>query len=332
MNFDYNGYTEEQLIKLCNNENKFNGFAKWKYGITEQYSQGKIYREYANYPLWRPLYIYSEHGIEFDIVYKHEIDNDAEAMFVFSDEKLINYQKECQKPVYKVMQPLVWYRNEHNLDQLPNAKGTLAFPAHSTPDCDAVFDVNEYINQLKQLPEDMHPICVCLFMTDVLKGLYKPFIDAGIPVYTAGNVWDVDFVDKYFGLLRNFKFSTSNCIGTYAFYSVEMGIPFSLYGQNCYYYNNTDPNFPKGLQTEKRPQEEYAKSLFKGINKNITDKQLTFVLSKLGKNGNHLSREDMNKILIKAYNKRTNIVDKFIEYIKYYKKKKKHKKRHKCIK
>lgn len=318
--FDYKGYDEKTLINLCSSEGKFTGFAKWKYGVTEQYSQGKIYREYANFPSWKPLYIYSEHGVEFDVVGNHEIENDAEAMFVFSDGKLENYKKVSNKPVYRVIQPLVWYRREHKINQVKNAKGTIAFPSHSTPDTEARFDVETYIKQLKNLPDEMQPVCVCLFMTDVLNGMHKIFMDSNIPVYTAGNVWDVNFVDKYYDILKHFKYSTSNYIGTYAFYSVEMGIPFSLYGANCTFYNNTDPNIPVGIQ-KMSEREIFDSSVFEGINFKITKQQKDLVYSCLGLNDdNYLSRKAMHHILIKAYNKRTNFFKRIGNIYKFYSK------------
>lgn len=317
--FDYKGYDEKTLINLCNNDNKITGFAKWKYGVTEQYSQGKIYREYANFPIWKSLYIYSEHGIEFDVVDKHEIENDADAMFVYSDAKLKNYKKVSNKPVYKVIQPLVWYRREHKINQIKDAKGTIAFPSHATPDVEARFDVEAYIKQLKSLPDEMQPVCVCLFMTDVLKGMYRIFMDNGIPVYTAGNVWDIGFVDRYYEILKHFKYATSNNIGTYTFYSVEMGIPFSLYGNSAKYYNNTDPNFAKGFLTI-TDKEVRAINLFRGINYKITKEQRNFVNSCLGlDNNNYLSRKAMHDILTEAYNKHKSIKEKIKELFNYFK-------------
>ena len=113
--FDYKGMGEKELVRCCQYYKR--NFVKAKYGVSENYSQGRIYREYARFPKWKSLYVYSEHGIEFDEVYPHEINNDAEAMFVFSDEKLAAYKKNSNKPCYKVIHPFVWFRKKNNIIQ-----------------------------------------------------------------------------------------------------------------------------------------------------------------------------------------------------------------------
>lgn len=302
--FDYKGYSEKKLQQLCCDKYIRREFAKNQYGVSGQYSMGKIYREYGNFPWWKKLYIYSEHGVEFDITYPHEVDNDAECMFVFSDAKLNDYKKHSDKPVYKVQHPFVWYRRHHNITQDKNAVGTIAFPAHATPDITCEFNIYEYIKQLKSLPKKMQPVCVCLFMTDIHNGLHKYFIESGIPVYTAGHVFDERFVDRYYEILRHFKYSISNDIGTYAFYSVEMGIPFSIVGAMPTFINVSDPNVSKGIQMQTIEQAEIAKKLFNGMNTSISAKQKDFVINKLGGYNEYLSNKQMHELLVSVYKQR----------------------------
>ncbi len=57
------------------------------------------------------------------------------------------------------------------------------------------------------------------------------FISKGYKVVTAGNPHDNTYTQKFYAILKNYKYTMSNLIGSYTFYSVEMGIPFSLYGR-----------------------------------------------------------------------------------------------------
>ena len=304
--FDYQGYSDKKLQRLCNVKYIKQEMAKSPYGVSGQYSQNKIYRQYGNFPWWKKQYIYSEHGVEFDITYPHEVNNDAECMFVFSDAKLQDYKCHSDKPVYKVQHPFVWYRKKHNINQDKFARGTIAFPAHATPDITCEFNIHEYIKQLKALPDEMQPVCVCLFMTDIHNGLHKYFIENNIPVYTAGHVSDERFVDRYYEILRHFKYSVSNDIGTYAFYSVEMGIPFSLMGTQPVFINISDPNIEKGVKNQVIEQAEVAKQIFAGINQHISTEQKDFVVSKLGGKTGYLSGKQMHDLLASAYKKRGN--------------------------
>lgn len=316
--FDYHGFSSKKLNKLCNKKYIRKEISKNQYGVSQQYSQGRLYHEYAKFPRYKRLYCYSEHGIEFDVTYPHEIENDAEMMFVFSDGKLESYRKSSQKPVYKVVHPFAWYRKENNIKQDDNAKGTIAFPSHSTPDIKCNYDIVQYIDQLKSLPESMQPVCVCLYMTDILNGQHKIYQENGIPVYTAGNVMDSRFVDRYYDILKHFKYCTSNCIGSYTFYSVEMGIPFSLYGVKSKLQNISDPNFQSDILNSKPEQYVYCEKLFESLNTSITPTQREFVESKLGLDGDTLSRNEMKNLFEVAYKKRGSELRDHLNEIKYY--------------
>lgn len=299
--FDYKGYSEEKLFKLCNKRIK-RGIAKWIYWPSEVYSFGKHFRNYGFYPSILPLYIYSDHGVAVDTkVYPHELENDAQAMLVYNEEKLVNYKKKSNKPCYKSIAPFAWYRKNKKIKVLKNAKGTLAFPSHSTPDIECEFDIKKYVEELMALPEEMQPVCVCLHMHDINKGQGKLFLEHGIPVYTAGSAFDVRFAQRYYDILKHFKYSTSNLIGSYTYYCVEMGIPFSLYGVGSKYTNNSDENIEKGdYNFEESDDYISANKIFEGINKTISPAQKEHVEFFLG-GKDYISRLKMTKILYGAF-------------------------------
>lgn len=236
---------EVDLIRICQQKGIDKGVAPKQYGITEMYSQGCLIREYAGFPCWLPLCVCADHGAGDPHVLKSEKDNDAYAMLAFSKAKKHFYDEECSKPCYHIPHPFVWYRRKHNIKRRNDANGTIAFPAHSSADVDCRFDIDKYIQFLKGLPEEMQPVSACIFSVDVLNGMHKPFIEAGIPVYTAGNISDIRFVERYYDILSRFKYSTSNEPGSYLFYSIEMGIPFSLCGGTVSHYchGNIDWDF-----------------------------------------------------------------------------------------
>lgn len=304
--FNYKGYTEVECEKLCDSSNVLPRETSVKYWTSEWYSYGKWYRDYACISEKIPLFVYSEHGVAFDVVHKHELENDAEAMFVFSDAKLERYKKLSSKPCYKVMNPFVWYRRQ-NVKQVVNPSGTLVFPSHSTCNDQCIFDIDEYVYQLKMLPEDMHPVCVCLHMSDVSKGLHLDFMKRGLPVYTAGDASDLRFAERFYDLLRHFRYTMSNMIGSYTYYSIEMGIPFSLYGSKACFINISDPNFLSGPMEYETAGYKLAASLFNGINMSVTEQQREHVLACLGCSDS-LSRLEMHRVLMRAYIRRKSFI------------------------
>lgn len=308
--FDYKGYSEENLKKLCDDKYTHKGFADWHYWPAEVYSFGKHIRNYGFYPQMLPLHIYTDHGVGHysDEISKHELEHDAYCQFYHSAKSVDEYKKVSEKPCYVLLSPFVMCRRKNQIIQSKTAKGTLAFPAHTTPEIDDFSDIELYIKQLKEMPEEFQPVCVCLHMHDINKQQHKIFEKHGIPVYTAGNAFDQRFAERFYEILKNFKYTTSNIIGSYTYYSVEMGIPFSIYGNKPIFMNNSDPNLEKGeYKLDENNEYQRVFKLFEGLNKEITRQQRELVEENLGIK-DCISRFKMVQILYAAYFKQGNII------------------------
>lgn len=303
----YGGMSESELMAVCGQKHIDKGCFPKQYGISEMYSQGKIFREYSGFPSWLPLNVCADHGAGDTDIFKSELENDAYAMFSFGAEKCAAYRAASVKPCYRVMHPFVWYRRYHGISQDINARGTIAFPAHSVGDVRCDYQVEQYINDLKSLPEQMQPVCVCLFTIDVLHGKHKPFMERGLPVYTAGNISDIRFVDRFYEILRHFKYATSNDSGSCLFYSVEMGLPFSLYGGGVSFVNEGNDDVSRG-KLEEFEYERRGRLYFSGINLETTPLQRDYVLNYFFGGEDPLSPAEMRRILFAAWKKRNKIL------------------------
>ena len=315
------GFDENKLLELCDEKYVHNGFALWNYWTAENYSFGRHIRRYAFFLPFLPLNIYTDHGAASlsDKPYAHELEAKAYCQFYHSPELVNNWKKYSNKPCYTLYSPFVSYRRKNKIEQNINAKGTLAFPAHSTTTIEDVSDIEEYIKQLKELPEEFQPISVCLHMHDVNKKQYEIFTKHKIPVYTAGHVCDYRFAERFYNIARNFKYTTSNMIGSYSFYCVEMGIPFSLYGNSPILMNTGDPNVEIGEWNQFKSSSQHIKmqKLFEGLQKTVTDEQKNTVEKDLGLIDG-CSRFEMAKILYLAYFKQGNLLaDLIYPFVKY---------------
>ena len=78
----------------------------------------------------------------------------------------------------------------------------------------------------------------------------------------------------------------SNLLGSYVFYSIEMGIPFSLFGDEPNFYNRGDQNIEIGNYVSYKEQPTYKKAidLFTGFHATVSPAQKEFVEDELGKN------------------------------------------------
>lgn len=241
---------ENQLIELCSDVNAQKGYAPWFYWPAELYSHGKIIRKMGLYPSFLPLCVYGDHSsgvVGTDVPAKHELETDAPAYLTFSKEKARIWSEMTSKRAHVIMSPAVWYRRKMKIRQSKNHRGTVAFCVHSVPGTDTIVDYVKYARSLLELPENFQPVTVCLHMHDVNLGLAKVFLDEGLDVVTAGNTLDYRFIDRFYGILRNYSFATSNFIGTYTVLATEMGIPFFMHGDSVAFNNHQDKNIPIGL-------------------------------------------------------------------------------------
>lgn len=241
---------EEELVDLCKPLDGYSGKAPWLYWTVELYSHGKYIREYGFFPKRLPLCVYGDHSggiVGTEIPAKHELETDAPAYLTFNKQKAELYPKMTGKKAYVIISPTVYYRRRNRIQQAKNHRGTIAFPAHGTPGIEIVGEFEQYAQQLKDLPAKYQPVTVCLHMHDINKGLHRTFMDQGLTVVTAGNTSDYRFCERLYSILREFSFSTSNMIGSYVMLSIEMDIPFFIYGDAVSFYNKNDINIPKGL-------------------------------------------------------------------------------------
>ena len=312
--FDYKGYSEEMLFKLSKEQTI-------PYILREAYSFGWLIKEYGFFSSLFPINIYHLHGAgkkcDTDAPFQHEIDAKkyCECMFVNNSSDVKTFQKigfDCKV----MLHPFVYYRKSRKIEKLKDAKGTIVFPSHVTPDVDDFSDIQEYVNQIKALPEIYKPINICLSWVDISQGRHKIWIENGFPVYTIGHAYHEDFVKRFYELVRNYKFMTSNSVGSQLYYAVEMGIPFFIYGNPPKYFNKTDPGHQKGeinLYTKKYID---IYNLFNKITTEINKEQKQAAVEGLGVNEG-ISRVQMMVILYKGFFKNNCIYYVFKNIIKY---------------
>lgn len=274
---------------------------KQPYWSAEVYSFGKYIRAYGRYPLSLPLYIGTDHGVaNTDIIYETEIQSNAPVQFYHGPGIVAQWRKRFTKPCYVLYSPFVFYRKQNKIEQSADAKGTLVYAAHTTPDIDDTSDMEKYIANLKALPQQYHPISICLHYHDVNKGLHKVFLKNGLRVFCAGSPFSYSFAKNFYEILRHHKYSSSNMVMSCLFYSVEMGIPHFIYGNPPAFVNKGDINLEMGdYDVMGIPKLKRVAQMFQGPFDTITKEQMEFVRHELGITQG-ISRNKMSYILYKS--------------------------------
>ena len=235
MNFDYTGFSEKHIEEICRNNIISLPFPN-RYIGGEFYSLGILIRKFAYFPSFLPLSVSYDHGLTTNFQILEEQKEACKIRFVFA-----KWREEIYKPFYKhvktILFPYIFYRQQKNIKQVENPKGTLVFVAHDYPQtkegCEEAKKeediIKDYIKKIKALPKIYQPVCVCVHINDIVHSeIYKYYLKAGIPVYTAGSESDIRFVKRFYNILKNFKYTMAPAIGSSTLYSLDLGIPFAI--------------------------------------------------------------------------------------------------------
>lgn len=193
------------------------------------YGQASVLKRYCGLAESGPLKAVLEHGINLDDqMWDHDQDSEMPVNFSPSRWRADVVQKLSNKKSVPIGFGYLYAQSL--LDQAGPAsqsrRGTLAFPCHSTHSIRAIFDHDRYAETLLSLPAFMQPVSVCLYWKNYLMGEQVHYERRGINVYSAGHMFDPDFLLRLHDLCRVHRFATSNEVGSHLFLTVSSGCRF----------------------------------------------------------------------------------------------------------
>jgi len=267
-----------------------------------KYSLNRIIRLMSGFPDVRPLPCRYEHGhTPFDDRPINDMKSKKRLMLVYNKRRLDTWQRYSNKTAFVIGSPFVQYRRLKNIYKAQDANGTVVFPLHSTPKDEGVFDRQEYSKKLKELPDEFHPIKICVHNHDFLHGFDKIYREQGYEVVTAGKREEPDFVDKFYEILRHCKYATSNAFGSYLFYAVEMGVPFFIYGPRASIRYTGKKKISSERILEEGEFGDYIEKLFSTYPQvEITEQQRVAVEREVGVN-DAIGRDELCRLLMDNY-------------------------------
>lgn len=280
-----------------------------QYSETTIYGNNLILKNYAHFPRFLPLPCHFEHGwTAHTEALSSDLGVDKPLMLVYSQRRKMAWNKAKKTPAYIMGSPFIHYKNILKISKSSTAKGAVVFPSHSTQDTKSCFDVRGYCEKLQGLPLEFHPLTICLFWPDFKDKNAQIYREFGFKVTSAGRFKrGLGFVKNFYRIISRHKYATSNEIGSYTFYAVDLNIPFFLFGERPLCKNigsNQDMR-----AAEKLDEMYYGRQAIKmfstGPTTEISSLQAKFVEEEIGEK-NCLTREDMNKLLWKFYKKDKN--------------------------
>lgn len=275
-----------------------------EFGEMRDYSFNLIIKKYCRFPVYLPIPFYMEHGwtpsgeaIPSDLRTKKKL------MLVFNTKREEAWKAKSNIPVVIMGSPFIHYRRHNGLVKELEAKGTIAFPGHSCETTDIKYSIGKYCNSLLSLNEAFHPITICLHDEDIRKGAAESFSKFGFEIECAGSRYDIRFVQNFYNILNRHQYATSNEVGSYTFYAVEMGIPFFILGEIPISRKiGSNPDIPSEFSILTGINGKIAYDLFNtGPVKHISETQKNYVYQEMGIDS-CISQTELKKIFWSLFN------------------------------
>lgn len=283
------------------------------------YGNQKWIRRYAFYPRFLPLCIATDHAPGIPAEVSKTYFTNAPFTLIHS-EKYCNYLREIsQNKFIPFKSPFVFYAQRKKVKRKIESSGSIFFYAHGNNEVLPTKRVDDIINDLSNLPTKYLPITICLHYQDLINKVHFEFINQGFKVICMGNPNDWDFIENYYDNLSRYKYAFSSNFSSYSLYCTNIGIPFSLIGEESLFNNLSDNTISKGLYKGYLDDSEYSrtfKSLFNNLpSEFVTKEQMIFVNEYLGVESG-LSRLQLSLYLYRAF---ITSIMKYKLWVKYFK-------------
>jgi tetratricopeptide (TPR) repeat protein len=232
-----------------------------KLGVNIYYGHAAIIRNYCGYSEELPLPLVIQHGGSAYYDLWEMTDEYLFDYWVWDDEvKEMNIKNRHLPPqtIHVLGAPFLYLADDFKTSLSDvERQGTIAFPNHSSPCTPAIQDFQEYASQLEALPDEFHPISVCLHPYDICLGLHIPFQKKGFTViscvpevityyqdivnnknlfwYLYKQSYTPSYLTNFINYCADKKYATGNFWTTPACYSIYLGLQFFLYGNKTKY-------------------------------------------------------------------------------------------------
>jgi len=192
------------------------------------YGVADIYKTYAEVPLNKPLNGIVPHGVGFDPkwVWSGAAKANVPYIYCYPDHCQKQYKRDTNKKVILSASPFVYVMEMLKNQPKPERRGTLFLPLHSTRFVIIQQDYEELANLLLTFDEKYQPVHVCIYWRDRLLGAAKPFQSKGIPVVSAGHMFDRLFMYRLYHLFSQYQYTSSNLQSNSLLYGVKAGCTF----------------------------------------------------------------------------------------------------------
>jgi hypothetical protein len=216
-----------------------------RFGTNSLYGHGETLRRWCGYPHDRPLPVAVQHGfVSVEYYPEWYISGGMPEYWTWSERGAAIL---CAKGVKAraVGAPFA-YRLRMEPKSVPDRRGTIFFPVHSSATYGVEFDLDAYAQMTCRLPAGMGPFTMCVSAFDLERGLGKALRARGFDVVTCGPVYKPDFLDNFVHIAGRHRYASSNALSSAVLYAAAMGLQAFVAGPKPKIINQTDSCVPLG--------------------------------------------------------------------------------------
>jgi hypothetical protein len=196
------------------------------------YGHDQIYKKYAQAPLTRQLKFSFPHGVEVALFAPFGQRERVPILCYFTPGRpelfrtygLVGEYHPIATPFHYLAKML------DAADDEPLREGTIFFLNHSgdmdETNAETGRGTATLATRISQLPDQFHPVRVCVYWWDYRLGRAEPFRKAGLEIVTAGHMLDPNFLVRFYRLCRMHRYAMSNEVGSHAFYAIRAGCEY----------------------------------------------------------------------------------------------------------
>ncbi len=185
---------------------------------------------------------YIEHGLFIGSYVKNDsFEWFTSSIITFSDYRKKIIRTKTKKNIITIG-PYIHYANdllnekEYFVYKKKLGKTILAFPSHSIKGINASYDVECFLEQIEKKRRGYDSVVMCLYWRDALnEELVNKYLARGFKIFTAGNIYDENFLSRLKSMIRLSDFTMSNFVGTHIGYCIYMKKPHWIFSQSTKY-------------------------------------------------------------------------------------------------
>lgn len=192
------------------------------------YGVATILKEYAGMANNQCLKAVVPHGVRFDdhLIWEAERRSLFPTVFCYPPYRCRIYEELTNMVSIPSASPFLYVIKLLKEQSIPERKGTIFIPNHSTHHITVQMDYEQLAHRLSVLGGEYQPVTVCLYWKDYNLGVHKPFEKKGFKIVSAGHIFDSKFLFRFYHLCSLHKYAASNFRGSHLFYSVKSGCSY----------------------------------------------------------------------------------------------------------